>query len=147
MTRLHNDPDYFVAEALEGFLAVHSGEVRGVDGGAIRAQDMFEGQVAVVIGGGSGHYPAFAGVVGPGLAAGAVCGNIFTSPSAGQAYRVATAVEAGGGVLFSYGNYAGDVIHFGKAQQQLRAEGIDTRTVLVTDDIASAPAENHLHRG
>ena len=146
MTRLHNDPDYFVAEALEGFLAVHSGEVRGVDGGAIRAQDMFEGQVAVVIGGGSGHYPAFAGVVGPGLAAGAVCGNIFTSPSAGQAYRVATAVEAGGGVLFSYGNYAGDVIHFGKAQQQLRAEGIDTRTVLVTDDIASAPAENHLDR-
>lgn len=146
MTRLHNDPDHFVAEALEGFLAVHSGEVRGVDGGVVRAQDMSEGQVAVVIGGGSGHYPAFAGVVGPGLAAGAVCGNIFTSPSAGQAYRVATAAEAGGGVLFSYGNYAGDVIHFGKAQQQLRAEGIDTRTVLVTDDIASAPAENHLDR-
>lgn len=146
MTRLHNDPDHFVAEALEGFLAVHSGEVRGVDGGVVRAQDMSEGQVAVVIGGGSGHYPAFAGVVGPGLAAGAVCGNIFTSPSAGQAYRVATAAEAGGGVLFSYGNYAGDVIHFGKAEQQLRAEGIDTRTVLVTDDIASAPAENHLER-
>ncbi|WP_147916745.1 dihydroxyacetone kinase family protein [Ruania zhangjianzhongii] len=146
MTRLHNDPDEFVAQALEGFLAVHSGAVRGVDGGVVRAQEMSEGQVAVVIGGGSGHYPAFAGVVGPGLAAGAVCGNIFTSPSAGQAYRVATAAEAGGGVLFSYGNYAGDVIHFGKAEQQLRAEGIDTRTVLVTDDIASAPAQNHLER-
>ena len=140
MTRLHNDPDEFVAEALEGFLAVHSGEVAGVDGGVVRAQAMSAGQVAVVVGGGSGHYPAFAGVVGPGLAAGAVCGNIFTSPSAGQAYRVATSVESGGGVLFSFGNYAGDVLHFGKAQQRLHAEGIDTRTVLVTDDIASADA-------
>lgn len=140
MTRLHNDPDEFVAEALEGFLAVHSGEVAGVDGGVVRAQAMSQGQVAVVVGGGSGHYPAFAGVVGPGLAAGAVCGNIFTSPSAGQAYRVATSVESGGGVLFSFGNYAGDVLHFGKAQQRLHAEGIDTRTVLVTDDIASADA-------
>lgn len=141
MTRLHNDPDDFVAEALEGFLAVHSGEVAGVDGGVVRAQAMGQGQVGLVIGGGSGHYPAFAGLVGPGLAAGAVCGNIFTSPSAGQAYRVASAVEAGGGVLFCYGNYAGDVLHFGKAQARLRAEGVDARTVLVTDDIASAPPE------
>jgi dihydroxyacetone kinase len=80
-------------------------------------------------------------VVGAGLAAGAVCGNIFTSPSAGQAYRVAAAADAGGGVLFSYGNYAGDVLHFGAAQERLRDEGIDARTVLVTDDIASAPRD------
>jgi dihydroxyacetone kinase len=41
-------------------------------------------------------------------------------------------------VLLAYGNYAGDVLHFGQAQERLRAEGIDVRTVLVTDDIASA---------
>jgi dihydroxyacetone kinase len=146
MTRIANNPDDFVAEALEGFVAANASIVRAVDGGVIRAVPAPQGSVAVVVGGGSGHYPAFAGVVGPGMAAGAVCGNIFTSPSAGQAYRVGKAASAGGGVLFSYGNYAGDVMHFGEAQDRLREEGIDTRTVLVTDDIASAPIEDWTKR-
>lgn len=141
MTRVLDTAEAFVQDALAGFAAVHADLVRTVDGGVVRADPLPPGRVAVVVGGGSGHYPAFAGVVGSGLAAGAVCGNVFTSPSAGQAYRVASAADAGGGVLFSYGNYAGDVLHFGAAQERLRAEGIDTRTLLVTDDIASAPPE------
>ncbi|RDV10080.1 DAK2 domain-containing protein [Arthrobacter sp. RT-1] len=141
MTLIFDNPADFEQEALDGFVAANRGYVARVDGGVVRSTDVPAGQVAVVAGGGSGHYPAFAGLVGPGLATGAVCGNIFTSPSAGQAYRVAKAADAGGGVLFSYGNYAGDVIHFGEAQQRLNAEGIETRTVLVTDDIASAPLE------
>ena len=44
-------------------------------------------------------------------------------------------------MFFSYGNYAGDVLNFDAAQEQLKAEGIDCRTVLVTDDIWSAPPE------
>lgn len=141
MTRVLDTAEGFVQDALAGFAAVHGDLVRAVDGGVVRADPLPPGRVAVVVGGGSGHYPAFAGVVGSGLAAGAVCGNVFTSPSAGQAYRVAGAADAGGGVLFSYGNYAGDVLHFGAAQDRLRAEGIDTRTLLVTDDIASAPPD------
>lgn len=148
MTRIHGDPDRFVEEALEGLVLAHPDELRRVDGGVIRRYPLAPGRVAVVIGGGSGHYPSFAGLVGPGLAAGAVCGNIFTSPSSGQAFRVAQAVESGGGVLFSYGNYAGDVIHFGEAERRLRENGVDARTVLVTDDIASAPlAEADRRRG
>lgn len=141
MTQIFDNPADFAQEALDGLVAANRGYVARVDGGVVRSTEVPAGQVAVVVGGGSGHYPAFAGLVGPGLAAGAVCGNIFTSPSAGQAYRVAKAANAGGGVLFSYGNYAGDVIHFGEAQQRLNAEGIETRTVLVTDDIASAPLD------
>ncbi|MGC5223569.1 dihydroxyacetone kinase family protein [Micromonospora sp. DT81.3] len=146
MTRIFAEPGSFVDDALAGLVLAHADELQRVDGGVIRRAPLAEGRVAVVVGGGSGHYPAFAGYVGPGIAAGAVCGNIFSSPSAAQAFRVASAVHAGGGVLFSYGNYAGDVIHFGKAEQLLRAEGIDTRTVLVTDDIASAPAEEAARR-
>ena len=82
------------------------------------------------------------------MAAGAVCGNIFTSPSTGQAMRVARAADAGGGILFTYGRYAGDVMHFGEAERRLRAEGIDARTILITDDVASAPPEaSHERRG
>lgn len=142
MASIFDDPATFADDALDGFVAANARHVARMDGGVLRSTEMTSGQVAVVIGGGSGHYPAFAGLVGPGLAAAAACGNIFSSPAAGQVYRVAKAAQTGGGVLLSYGNYAGDVLHFGQAQQRLRAEGIDTRTVLVTDDIASAPVES-----
>ncbi|MGY1550579.1 dihydroxyacetone kinase family protein [Microbacterium sp. A588] len=142
MTKIITDPDVFVAESLDGLVLAHSDILRRVDGGVARAQALPAGQVAVVVGGGSGHYPGFAGAVGEGFAAAAVCGNIFSSPSTAQAIRVADEVEAGGGILFSYGNYAGDVIHFGEAERRLRTRGVDVRTVLVTDDIASAPAEH-----
>lgn len=146
MTRILDTAERFADDALDGFATVYNRYVRRVDGGVVRASNLPDGQVAVIVGGGSGHYPAFAGLVGHGFAAGAVCGNVFTSPSAAQAYRVGREAEAGGGVLFSYGNYAGDVLHFGLAAERLKAAGIDVRTVLVTDDIASAPREQASRR-
>ena len=148
MTKIFDDPAQFADDALDGFVAANRQYVARVDGGVVRSTESPAGQVALVIGGGSGHYPAFAGLVGAGLASGSACGNMFASPSAGQVYRVAKASQTGGGVLLSYGNYAGDVLHFGQAQDKLNAEGIETRTVLVTDDIASAPlAEIGKRRG
>jgi D-erythrulose 4-kinase len=141
MTQIFDNPAHFADEALDGFVAANRGYVARVDGGVVRSTEVPAGHVALVVGGGSGHYPAFAGLVGPGLATGAACGNMFASPAAGQVYRVAKAANAGGGVLLSYGNYAGDVLHFGQAQLRLNAEGIETRTVTVTDDIASAPID------
>ncbi|TFB65749.1 dihydroxyacetone kinase family protein [Cryobacterium sp. Hz9] len=138
MTRIFDDPAKFADEALNGFVAANRRYVARVDGGVVRATEMNPGQVALIVGGGSGHYPAFAGLVGQGLAAGSACGNVFASPAAAQVYRVAKAAQVGGGVLLSYGNYAGDVLHFGQAQERLNAEGIATRTVVVTDDVASA---------
>lgn len=148
MTRLFNDPESFADEMVEGFVAANAGHVRRVPGGVVRAQPAPRGTVAVVIGGGSGHYPAFAGLVGPGLAHGAAMGNIFASPAAQQVYDVARAADRGGGVLLSYGNYAGDVLNFDEAQERLNAWGVECRTVTVTDDVASAPAaERHRRRG
>lgn len=139
MTQIFDNPAEFAEDALDGFVAANRQYVARVDGGVVRSTEMNDGQVALVVGGGSGHYPAFAGLVGAGLAAGSACGNMFASPAAGQIYRVAKAASMNGGVLLSYGNYAGDVLHFGQAQVRLNAEGIETRTVVVTDDIASAP--------
>jgi dihydroxyacetone kinase len=141
MTRLFNEPDDFLDELTEGFVAASGRWVRAVPGGVVRSTRSPEPTVAIVIGGGSGHYPAFAGLVGPGLAHGAAMGNLFASPSTQRAYSVAKEADQGRGVLFSYGNYAGDVLNFDAAQDQLKAEGIDCRTVLVTDDIWSAPPD------
>lgn len=140
MTFLCNDPARFAAEAVDGFVAAHPGRVRRLHGGIVRTTPTRSGQVALVIGGGAGHYPAFAGLVGPGLAHGAVTGNVFASPSAAQAVSVAKAAQNGGGVLFCYGNYAGDVLNFDGAQAQLRSQNIPCQSLQVTDDIASAPA-------
>jgi dihydroxyacetone kinase len=141
MTRLYDDPHTFTEDMLEGFLDVHRRSVSGVRGGVVRTVETRPGKVAVVVGGGSGHYPAFCGVVGQGFADGAVVGNIFTSPSAEDAYQVGRTAAGDAGLLFSTGNYAGDVMNFTLAQQRLNDEGIDTRVVFVTDDIASASVD------
>ncbi|BCW38391.1 D-erythrulose kinase [Arthrobacter sp. StoSoilA2] len=148
MTRIFNDPADFADEALAGFCDAHSDLVRQVEGGAVRRSRPAAPKVAVITGGGSGHYPAFAGIIGPGFADGAVVGNIFTSPSTQQAYSVAKAANSGAGVVFTYGNYAGDVMNFGMASERLNTEGIPAENVLVTDDIASAsPEEIEKRRG
>src|SRR2546423_6066378 len=139
MTRLYNDPAAFTEDMLAGFLDVHRGYVVGVPGGVVRATATTRNKVAVVVGGGSGHYPAFCGTVGPGFADGAVVGNIFTSPSAEEAASVARAAHGDAGVLLTTGNYAGDVMNFGLAVTQLRSEGINAHYFAVTDDVASAP--------
>ncbi len=146
MTTVYNDPAEFTEQAVEGLVDLYADRLRRVTGGVVRRGRPAEPKVAVLVGGGSGHYPAFAGVVGPGFADGAVIGNVFTSPSAAQAYAVATAAQSGAGVIFTYGNYAGDVMNFGQAGERLLAEGIDARQVVVTDDIASAPPHERENR-
>ncbi|KQR61952.1 dihydroxyacetone kinase family protein [Frigoribacterium sp. Leaf172] len=148
MTRLYNEPSDFADEMIDGFVAANQRWVRRVHGGVVRATRSTPGRVALVVGGGSGHYPAFGGLVGQGLAHGAALGNLFASPSWQQVRSVARSAHSGGGVLLSYGNYAGDVLNFDQAQAKLIAEGIETRTVTVTDDISSASlAEKHRRRG
>ncbi|MGN7202324.1 dihydroxyacetone kinase family protein [Arthrobacter sp. SAFR-044] len=146
MTRLFNEPSAFADEMIEGFVASHGRWVKRVSGGVVRNTKSTPDTVALVIGGGSGHYPAFAGLVGQGLAHGAAMGNLFASPSAQQVYNVAKAANNGAGVLLGYGNYAGDVLHFTQAQEKLRREGIDCRSIAVTDDVSSAPIEEHTKR-
>lgn len=148
MTQIFNAPSSFAADATAGLVRLNSHLLEEVYGGVVRATETPEGKVAVVIGGGSGHYPAFSGWVGPGMADGSVVGNVFASPSTAQIYSVARAANRGGGVFFSYGNYAGDVLNFDMAQERLRSEGIPTQTVTVTDDITSATQdEKHRRRG
>ncbi len=148
MTFLLNDPADFPAELADGFIAANRRYVRKVFGGAVRATKSRPGKVALIVGGGTGHYPAFGGWVGHGMADGVVFGNIFSSPSAGQAVSVARAADQGGGVIIAFGNYAGDVLHFGQAAETLKAEGLKASIAVVTDDIASAsPEEMEKRRG
>ena len=150
MTHIYDDPAEFKNDVIKGFAAAYPQYVQRVTGasGFVRAGGPLEGKVSLVIGGGSGHYPSFNGVVGTGFADGAVLGDLFASPSSEQVYRIAKSADGGAGVVLGFGNYAGDRLNFGVAAERLIDEGIDTRIVYVTDDVASAsPEEQQKRRG
>lgn len=122
---------------LQGFVATNGDLVELRRGAVVRTAPAKDGQVAIVIGGGGGHHPGFAGWVGEGMADAAVGGQIFSSPSANQIYEAALAVHRGGGVILTYLNYSGDVINFGDAAERLRADGVAVGEVVIADDVAS----------
>ena len=147
--KLINDGNAAVDEMLEGVIAAHGDILRRAEQAprAVIARDgPRPGKVGIVIGGGSGHEPAFLGFVGKGLADAAAVGNVFASPPPQPAIDAALAVDGGAGVLFLYGNYAGDVMNFDMAAEMLELEGVEARTVLTTDDIASAPPDRREQR-
>lgn len=140
--KILNDPRDAVAEMIEGLELANDGRVRrlpGVD--ALVKTDIPDDKVALLIGGGSGHEPIFHGFIGHNMADGAACGQVFAAPAPDIIYEAAKAVHRGKGVLFLYGNYAGDNMNFDIAAEMLADDGIDVRTVRVRDDVAAAPPE------
>lgn len=138
-----------VDEALEGALAAFPETIEkiGASPRAIRSvADKPDGKVGIVIGGGAGHEPSFLGFVGRGLADAVAVGNIFASPPPDRILDCARDVHRGGGVLFIFGNYSGDVMNFEMAGDLASAEGIQARSVLTTDDVASANFDDRLAR-
>ncbi len=145
---LCNDPENFRDEMLAGYVAAYPNYVVQVPGGVAKATELPAGKVAVINGGGSGHFPAFCGIIGQGFMDATVVGSIFTSPSTDDVYNVAKSLECSNGILIVGGNYAGDRMNFDLARDRMRAEGIDARTFYITDDVASAaPDEWRKRRG
>jgi dihydroxyacetone kinase-like protein len=147
--KLINDGNAAVDEMLVGIMAAHPEYLWRPDNApraVVAKNGPRAGKVALVIGGGSGHEPTFLGYVGKGLADAAAIGNVFASPPPQPAVDAAIAASGGAGVLFMYGNYAGDVMNFDMAAELLEMEGIEARTVLTTDDIASAPRDQRQKR-
>ena len=147
--KILNDHKNVVAEMLEGLVLANDGRLRKLDKhAALVRTDIPHGKVALLIGGGSGHEPLFHGFVGKNMGDGAACGQVFAAPSPDIIYEAAKAVNRGNGILFLYGNYAGDNMNFDMAVEMLEDDGIDVRTVRVTDDVAAAPPERtHDRRG
>ena len=143
MKKFINDPYDVVDEMLEGFIDVYAQFVRKLDTARVlvRKDAPVPGKVGIVSGGGSGHKPAFIGFIGEGLLDAVAVGEIFTSPPPLACLEAAKAVDAGKGVLFLLGNYAGDVMNFQLAADMARAEGIDVAQVVSTDDVGSMPKE------
>lgn len=99
-------------------------------------------RIGIVSGGGSGHEPAHVGFVGRGILSGAVCGDVFASPSIAQISVAIDQVTGPEGVILIVKNYTGDRLNFGLAAERARVAGIDCHMVIVGDDIAIAGSRN-----
>jgi phosphoenolpyruvate---glycerone phosphotransferase subunit DhaK len=142
--KIINNGNAAVDEMLDGIIAAHPNALRRASGSPrsiVAVDGPRPGKVGLIIGGGSGHEPTFLGFVGRGLADAAAIGNVFASPPPDPIVECAKAANGGTGVLFMYGNYAGDVMNFDMAAEILAMDDIEARTVLTTDDVASAPRE------
>jgi len=145
MKKILNNPENYVPEMLAGILAAHPHRLKAAGGDPhciVRADAPVPGKVGIVTGGGSGHLPVFLGYVGSGMIDGCAVGDVFASPTIDQMYITTKAVHGGAGVLHLFGNYGGDVMNFAGAKDQAEMEdSIEVATVLVADDVASAPPE------
>jgi dihydroxyacetone kinase-like protein len=151
MKKILNDPNQFVDEMLDGLLMAHPDLLSYTNDDhhcIVRADVPVQGKVALATGGGSGHLPVFLGYVGKGLLDGCAVGDVFASPSSDQMLEVTQRINGGKGVLYIYGNYGGDIMNFDMAAEMAGMDDIQVRTVLVKDDVASAPKEQaHRRRG
>ncbi|GAB4532561.1 MAG: dihydroxyacetone kinase subunit DhaK [Anaerolineae bacterium] len=140
--KIINAPENVVPELLEGLVEACHGRVKKLEGvNALVKSSLPPGKVGLLIGGGSGHEPLFPGFVGQNMADGAACGHIFAAPTPDVILEATKALDQGNGVLYLYGNYAGDNMNFDMAAEMAADEGIQTRTVRVWDDVASSPPE------
>lgn len=139
--KIINDPNACAAELLDGLVEAYDGAAKKVGSGSIVMNDLPEGKVALLVGGGSGHEPIYHGLVGRNMADGAACGDIFAAPPPDIVLEATQAVDRGKGVLYLYGNYAGDVMNFDMGAELADDEDIKVETVLIWDDVASAPPD------
>ncbi len=141
--KIINSPERLIPEIMEGFLLASHGALTQVPGAnALMRSDMPQDKIALVVGGGSGHEPMYTGFVGDGLADVSVMGNVFAAPTPDNILEATRAVHRGRGVLYVYGNYAGDNMNFDIAAELAQTEGIETRTVRIMDDVAVARHED-----
>jgi len=147
MKKILNAPADYVDDMLTGLCLAHPAHYTQPERRVItRAGGAILGKVGIVTGGGSGHLPVFTGYVGKGLLDACAIGDVFASPSSDQMAGAMRHANGGAGVLSLYGNYGGDVMNFDMAGEMLEMEDIASTTVVLADDVVSAPLSERAKR-
>ena len=148
MKKIINNPSDFVEESIQGLVISHPDVYSFATDNerVIKRTVKAKNKVGIVSGGGSGHLPVFTGYVGKGMLDACAIGSVFASPSVDQIASAIRNGDNGNGVLCVLGNYGGDVMNFEMACEIVKDEGIETKTIIVSDDIASAASEEKLKR-
>ncbi|MGE7688285.1 dihydroxyacetone kinase subunit DhaK [Lysinibacillus sp. NPDC097214] len=136
MKKIMNQPETLVMEMCNGIVMAHPELELLKKYKVIKKKEMNENKVTLISGGGSGHEPAHAGLVGKGMLDAAVCGDVFASPSQIQVYQAIKATASKKGTLLIIKNYSGDIMNFKNGANLAMEDGIQVEYVRVDDDIA-----------
>ncbi|MGG3519792.1 dihydroxyacetone kinase subunit DhaK [Bacillus pseudomycoides] len=136
MKKIMNQPETLVMEMCNGMVMAHPELELLKKYKVIKKKEMNENKVTLISGGGSGHEPAHAGLVGKGMLDAAVCGDVFASPSQIQVYQAIKATASKKGTLLIIKNYSGDIMNFKNGAHLATEDGIEVEYVRVDDDIA-----------
>ena len=136
MKKIINKPETLVMEMCNGMVMAHPELELLKKYKVIKKKEMNENKVTLISGGGSGHEPAHAGLVGKGMLDAAVCGDVFASPSQIQVYQAIKETASKQGTLLIMKNYSGDIMNFKNGAHLATEDGIEVDYVKVDDDIA-----------
>lgn len=139
--KLLNRPADLVDEMIDGFVTAFPDRVRRVGATRVvaRAASKPSGRVGLVIGNGSGHEPIAMGWVGTGMLDANAVGPVFTAPGPRAIVRAIAEADRGAGVLLLISHHEGDRIGGEMAAEMARLAGHEVETLLMYDDVASAP--------
>lgn len=147
MKKFINTVDSIVNDTVTSFVEIHKDAVKKLPNANVVARLKIEsGKVGIVIGNGSGHEPACIGFVGKNALDCNAYGYLFAAPGPDTLLCAIKEADRGAGVIVLISNHAGDVLNSRIAVKWALEDGIDTRFVILYDDILSAPKDEPLER-
>jgi dihydroxyacetone kinase len=136
MKKIINEPANLVREMCSGLVMAYPQLKFDSKYKIVSRSTLNPDKVILISGGGSGHEPAHAGLVGLGMLDAAVCGDVFASPSQIQVYQAIRNNVGNKGALLIIKNYSGDMMNFQNAAHLATEDGVSVDYVKVDDDIA-----------
>lgn len=148
--RVWNSGESAHEEALQGIMLANPGKYTRLPspyGYGLYRTNLPQNQVRIIINGGGGYGPMWAGFADEGLADAMVHGNFDSAPNAFVLYEMAKTIDCGCGVLFLTNHFMGDYLNNDMAVELLAHDGIEAKLCCISDDILSCEGEEKEHRG
>jgi len=150
MKKFINNPENVAKELTLGLVKGYSNYLKLVGSDImIRNKPKEKGKVQIVFAQGIGHEPGLTGMLGYGMHDVSVPGNIFACAGGDRIYegiKIAWEMSGNSPVLVLIANHEGDVLNGNLGIEMARDDGIEVESVLLYDDIASAPKGDEENR-
>lgn len=135
-----NNTDCIVEDTINGFIKAYSDRIEKLENSnVVKKKEINKEHVSVIIGNGAGHEPACIGFVGKNMLSANAYGGIFAAPGPDTIYDAIEATNNKQGVCVLISNHAGDVINSKMAIDMAKDDDFNCESVILYDDIASAP--------
>ena len=142
MKKIINNNINIVDDMLSGYVKSHSDRVKFSEINKriiCRKNKKQLSKVPILIGNGSGHEPIAVGWVGDGMLDANIVGDIFSAPSGDLIFEGIKIFKNHSSILLLISNHSGDVMNGEMAIELAEEENINAKSLIMYDDIASAP--------